>query len=181
MLVAGCGQAVGGDPRGDAAQGDTAEGGTAQDDTRPTRSAPPSSAPSAEPLDPCAWLDPADRSTAGLSVAGEPRDVAGAPACDYTEPGVGGVTITVDDASGVADLEAGADDVERLRIGARDAVRMADRAADDGTCAVVLATGPGSSVHIDVSSVDFTDTASSCERATTVAELVEPELPRRAE
>ncbi|TWH18971.1 DUF3558 family protein [Prauserella rugosa] len=171
----GCGH-VGGGPESRAQQDagpvvtSAAESSTAAEDA--------AGGSGSEAVDPCAWLDPADRSTAGLTEEGQRRDVAGAPSCDYTESGTGGVTITVDDTSGLDALRtAGEGEAERMRIGGRDAMRVADLAADDGTCAVLLATGPSSSVHVDVSSVDFTDTESSCVRARTVAELIAPDLP----
>lgn len=136
---------------------------------------------SADPAetDPCAWLTPAERSTAGLAVPGERRTVGSAAACDYTEPGAGGVTVTFDTASALADLRPDGE-ATSMRIAGREAQQVADTAADDGTCTVLLAAGPSSSVHIDVSTADFRGTRESCERASTVAELIAPELPGRA-
>lgn len=178
VLATGCGQAAGGSgPSGDAGS----DSGGPPPSSSPAPSSPSASASGSSDVDPCAWLTPADRSTAGLAEPGQRRDVGGAPACDYTESGAGGVTITVDDTSGLSDLDTGAEgDVERTRIAGRDAARVADRQADDGTCAVLLGTGPGSSVHVDVSTADFSGTDASCTRATTVAELIAPELPGRA-
>jgi hypothetical protein len=140
-----------------------------------TRSAEPTDAAA---LDPCALLDATDRSTAGLSALGEPTTVAGSRACEYVQPGAFGVTVTVDERTDLDTVRSRAAHVEDVRIGALDAVRIADPAADDGTCSVTVAVGrPGArSVHVDVTTTDFRDTAQACTRATTVAELIEPEL-----
>ncbi|TWE22177.1 DUF3558 family protein [Prauserella muralis] len=127
-------------------------------------------------LDPCALLGPADRSAAGLTSPGVAKRVGEASACDYTEPGTFGVTITVDGTSGLADLRTEHGRAEPLRIGAHDALRVADEQADDGTCAVLLGTGESASVHVDVSNSSFSDTALACDRARTVADLIEARL-----
>ncbi|EHR62179.1 Protein of unknown function (DUF3558) [Saccharomonospora cyanea NA-134] len=140
----------------------------------------PSTGPTREEagLDPCALLGARDRSSAGLTSPGEPTTVAGAPACDYVEPGAFGVTVTVDEHTDLEAVKARAPRAEELRVGSAPAVLVADRDADDGTCSVSLAAGrPGvSTVHIDVTTADFQDTAQACARATTVAELIEPEV-----
>ncbi|MBB3051310.1 hypothetical protein FHS23_002333 [Prauserella isguenensis] len=149
----------------------------ASSENTPSESAEPSSASPAE-TDPCAWLTPAERSTAGLAVPGERRTVGSVPACDYTEQGAGGVTVTFDTTSALADLRPDGE-ATPLRIAGREAQRVADPVADDGTCTVLLAAGSTSSVHIDVSTADFRGTRESCERASTVAELIAPDLPGR--
>ncbi|WP_307849541.1 DUF3558 family protein [Qaidamihabitans albus] len=126
---------------------------------------------------PCELLSPAERSSAGLTVPGEPKTVGDAAACDYTEPGSFGITITVDERSGLADLHEKPGRATPVRYGDRQALRVADEGADDGTCAVLLAAGDSASVHIDVSNTNFSGTALACERAGAVAELVEPDLP----
>lgn len=129
-------------------------------------------------LDPCGLLSPAERSTAGLTTTGEQKSLGGARACDYTEPGSYGVTITIDETSGLAALRTGQEGTaEQVRIGAHDALRVADHEADDGTCAVLLGTGESASVHVDVTNTNFTGTAEACTRADTVAGLIEPKLP----
>ncbi|MFF5992128.1 DUF3558 domain-containing protein [Prauserella flavalba] len=138
---------------------------------------PPSSTQPAA-LDPCGLLTPAERSTAGLTSTGEQKSLGGARACDYTEPGSYGVTITIDETSGLADLRTEEEGTaEQVRIGAHDALRVADHDADDGTCAVLLGTGESASVHVDVTNTNFTGTAQACTRADTVAGLIEPKLP----
>ncbi|GAA1224627.1 hypothetical protein GCM10009676_02810 [Prauserella halophila] len=129
--------------------------------------------------DPCAWLTPAERSSAGLAVPGEPRTVGSVPVCDYTEPGSGGVTVTFDTTSALTDLRPDGE-ATPLRIAGREARRVADLRTDDGTCTILIAAGPAASVHIDVSTADFRGTRESCERATAVAELIAPDLPGRA-
>lgn len=174
--AAACG-AVGGDATAGAEGASPAPSAEASSESGPSgRSAPPTADPAA--TDPCAWLTPAERSTAGLPVAGERRTVGSVPVCDYTEPGAGGVTVTFDTTSALADLRPGGE-VTPMRIAGREAQRVAP-AADDGTCTVLLAAGPSASVHIDVSTADFRGTRESCERASTVAELIAPELPGRA-
>lgn len=163
-LASGCGQ------RGDASA--SAAGSAAQGPPVGTGER----SPTAESTDPCALLSPAARSSAGLTVVGTRKHVAGARACDYTEPGGPGVLITVDERAGLADLRLSEERTRRIRIGRHEALRVADFRADDGTCAVLLGLGESASLHIDVSSADFKGTEQACARATTVAELIEPEL-----
>lgn len=170
--VSACGAAGGADASGGASGVSASTTVPSEDDARP------SSATAAE-ADPCTWLTPAERSTAGLTVPGERRTVGSAAACDYTEPGAGGITVTFDTSSALADLRPDGQ-ATPLRIAGREALRVADPAADDGTCAMLLAAGPEASVHIDVSTAEFRGTRESCERASTVAELIAPDLPGRA-
>lgn len=104
--------------------------------------------------------------------------MAGSPACDYVEPGAFGVTVTVDGHTDLEAVRSRAPQAEELRVGSAPALLVTDRHADDGTCSVSLSAGrPGvSTVHIDVTTADFQDTAQACTRATTVAELIEPEV-----
>lgn len=127
-------------------------------------------------LDPCALLSPQDRSTAGLNVLGVPKEINGARACDWTVPATFGVTITLDERNGLADLEIARRTATRTKVGGHDALKVADAKAGDGTCAVLIGTGEKSSVQIDVSNTNFTDTPLACERAVTVAGLAEPKL-----
>ncbi|PNE14084.1 hypothetical protein B1H26_37605 [Amycolatopsis sp. BJA-103] len=128
-------------------------------------------------LDPCALLGPRDRSSAGLNVLGVPKEINGARACDWTVPATFGVTITVDEKNGLADLEIARKTATRTKVGDREALKVADKKAADGTCAVLLGMGDKASVQIDVSNTNFTDTPLACERAVTVAGLAEPKLP----
>ncbi|WP_216216354.1 DUF3558 family protein [Amycolatopsis aidingensis] len=132
--------------------------------------------PALADLRPCELLGPVERSTAGLTELGTAKTVGGAPACDWTEPGVFGLLITVDAGTGLAGIDPAAGTPEELELGAHDALLVADRAADDGTCALLIGAGPGT-VQVDVSNTDFTDTDSACRRARTVGELIEPKLP----
>ena len=76
-------------------------------------------------------------------------------------------------------------DQQRVLLGELDtgahvrhpALKVADKKAADGTCAVLLGVGDGASVQIDVSNTAFSDTPLACRRAGTVAGLVEPKLP----
>jgi hypothetical protein len=128
-------------------------------------------------LDPCTLLSAQDRSTAGVNVLGVPKEINGARACDWTVPATFGVTITVDERNGLADLEVARRTATRTKVGGHDALKVADKKAADGTCAVLIGTGEKSSVQIDVSNTNFTDTPLACERAVTVAGLAEPKLP----
>jgi hypothetical protein len=144
--------------------------------------APSTSRPSAAPgtlaaLDPCTLLSPQDRSTAGVSVLGKPKDIAGARACDWTVPASFGVTVTLDERNGLADLAVAKKTATKTTVGAHPALRVSDKKAADGTCAVLLGVGDSGSVQVDVSNTGFTDTALACRRAGTVAGLVEPKLP----
>jgi hypothetical protein len=139
---------------------------------------PPSASPtSLAALDPCALLSPQDRSTAGVTVLGKPKDIAGARACDWTVPGTFGVTVTFDEKHGLADLDVAKKNATKTTVGRHPGLKVADKRAADGTCAVLLGVGDGASVQIDVSNTGFSDTPLACRRAGTVAGLVEPKLP----
>ncbi|WP_199748936.1 DUF3558 domain-containing protein [Amycolatopsis sp. WAC 01376] len=140
--------------------------------------APSSSAPAPDRgVDPCALLGPQDRSTAGINVLGVAKEINGARACDWTVPATFGVTITVDERNGLTDLEVARKTATKTKVGGRDALKVADKKAADGTCAVLLGMGEKASVQIDVSNTNFTDTPLACERAVKVAGLAEPKLP----
>jgi uncharacterized protein DUF3558 len=167
LLLAGCGQ-----------QTPPAAGGQTSASVAltvpPTASAAPGTLAA---LDPCTLLSPQDRSTAGVSVLGKPKDIAGARACDWTVPGTFGVTVTFDEKNGLADLEVAKKTATKTKVGAHPALKVADKKAADGTCAVLLGVGGAASVQIDVSNTGFSDTPLACRRAGTVAGLVEPKLP----
>lgn len=168
LTVSACGQGVAGQARIPVGGGG---------DARPPT--PATSAPAAgnAAVDPCALLGPQDRSTAGLNVLGVPKEINGARACDWTVPATFGVTITVDERNGLTDLEVARKTATKIKVGDRDALKVADKKAKDGTCAVLLGMGEKASVQIDVSNTNFTDTPLACERAVTVAGLAEPQLP----
>ncbi len=128
-------------------------------------------------LDPCTLLSPQDRSTAGISVLGKPKDIGGARACDWSVPGTFGVTVTLSETDGLADLEVAKKNATKTTVGRHPGLKVADKKAADGTCAVLLGVGDGASVQIDVSNTAFSDTPLACRRAGTVAGLVEPKLP----
>jgi hypothetical protein len=139
---------------------------------------PPLAAPaSLATIDPCGLLSPQDRSTAGLSVLGRPKDIDGARACDWTVPGTFGVTVTLDEKHGLAALDVAKKAATRTEVGTHPALQVADKKAADGTCAVLLGVGQAASVQVDVSNTGFSDTPLACRRAGTVAGLLEPKLP----
>jgi hypothetical protein len=138
---------------------------------------PSASATGLAALDPCTLLSPQDRSTAGVTVLGEPKTIAGARACDWTVPGTFGVTVTFDEKNGLADLDVAKKNATKTTVGTHPGLKVADKKAADGTCAVLLGVGDGASVQIDVSNTGFSDTPLACRRAGTVAGLVEPKLP----
>ncbi|MEU4250606.1 DUF3558 domain-containing protein [Amycolatopsis sp. NPDC026612] len=143
----------------------------------PAGPAPSASATGLAAVDPCALLSPQDRSTAGVNVLGKPKDIAGARACDWTVPGAFGVTVTFDEKNGLRDLDVTKKNATKTTVGTHPALKVADKKAADGTCAVLLGVGDGASVQIDVSNTGFSDTPLACRRAGTVAGLVEPKLP----
>jgi hypothetical protein len=128
-------------------------------------------------IDPCGLLSPTDRSTAGVTVLGKPKTIADARACDWSVPGTFGVTVTLDDKTGLTGLDVARKTATKTKIGAHQALQVADKKAADGTCAVLLGVGNSASVQIDVSNNGFSDTPLACRRAGTVAGLVEPKLP----
>ena len=128
-------------------------------------------------IDPCTLLTPQDRSAAGVSVPGKPKDIAGVRACDWTVPGTFGVTVSLSDTDGLADLQVAKKTATKTKVGSHPALQVADKKAADGTCAVLLGVGDTASVQVDVSNTGFSDTPLACRRAGTVAGLVEPKLP----
>lgn len=128
-------------------------------------------------LDPCALLSPSDRSTAGLTQLGKPKTIGEARACDWTVPATFGVTVTLDENAGLANLDVSQGTRTKKKVGTHQAVQLVDRKATDGTCAVLLGVGGSASVQVDVSNSTFSDSTLACRRATTVAGLVEPKLP----
>ncbi|OXM71852.1 MULTISPECIES: DUF3558 family protein [Amycolatopsis] len=142
----------------------------------PAPSAPPSPAGLAA-LKPCELLSATDRSTAGLTSLGEEKTIGTARACDWTEPGTFGVTVTLAEDAPLASLEIDKGTGKRVTVGAHRGFRVSDRRAGDGTCAVLLGVGQEASVQVDVTNTGFADTPLACERADTVARLIEPKLP----
>ncbi|MGV9364548.1 DUF3558 family protein [Amycolatopsis sp. NPDC003731] len=165
LLLGGCGQQP------------AAAGHPATSSASATTAPPPVAWTGLAALDPCALLGPQDRSAAGISVLGKPKDIAGAKACDWTVPGTFGVTVTLSATDGLAELDVAKKNVTKTTVGSHPALKVADKKAADGTCAVLLGVGDGASVQIDVSNTGFSDTPLACRRAGTVAALVEPKLP----
>ncbi|SDY00854.1 Protein of unknown function [Amycolatopsis xylanica] len=130
-----------------------------------------------DPLNPCELLSPSERSEAGLTSLGKAKPIGPTRACDWTETGKFGVTITLDGRNGLADLQLAKKTAKSKKVGSHQALEAADRKAGDGTCAVLLGVGDSASVQVDVSNTTFSDTGLACERAGTVAELIEPKLP----
>ncbi|UOX89961.1 DUF3558 domain-containing protein [Amycolatopsis sp. FBCC-B4732] len=143
----------------------------------PASSTPPVAWTGLAAMDPCTLLSPQDRSSAGVSVLGKPKEIAGARACDWTVPGAFGVTVTLSETDGLADLEVAKKTATKTTVGSHPALKVMDKKAADGTCAVLLGVGDAASVQIDVSNTGFSDTPLACRRAGTVAGLVEPKLP----
>jgi hypothetical protein len=133
--------------------------------------------PTLAEVEPCDLLSTTERSKVGLATIGTGKAIGAARACDWSAPGVFGVTVTVDDATGLADLKVAKKTATSAKVGTHDALRVSDKKAADGTCAVLLGVGEKGSAQVDVSNTTFTDTALACERAGTVAELIEPKLP----
>lgn len=127
--------------------------------------------------DPCALLSTVDRSTAGLSGPGKGKTIGPDQACDWTEPGTFGLTLTLSGSTPLSALQVPKSSAERLTVGRHRAIRVPDTAAGAGTCAVLLAAGENGSAQVDVTNSGFSDTALACRRANTVAELIEPKLP----
>jgi hypothetical protein len=107
--------------------------------------------PSLSQLKPCELLSPTERSTAGLTSLGKDKTIGAARACDWTEHGTFGVTITVDDRSGLSGLTTARKTATATTIGAHKALQVSDKKAADGTCAVLLGMSDSGSVQLDVS------------------------------
>ncbi|HJQ48843.1 MAG TPA: DUF3558 family protein [Amycolatopsis sp.] len=139
--------------------------------TEPTVS--PSAAPSTvlAALRPCALLSPSDRSTAGLTSLGKDKTIGTARACDWTETGTFGLTITLDDTAALADLNTAGG--KPVTVGRHHGVRV----GSTGGCGVLLAAGDRATAQVDVTNASFTGSAAACDKATTVAGLIEPKLP----
>ena len=145
----------------------------ASDGPAPTTATSPSAVPKSglAALDPCRLLSPSDRSTAGLTSLGKDKLIGTARACDWTETGTFGLSITLDDTAAPADLDTGGG--KQVAIGRHQAVKV----SSTGGCAVLLAAGEKASAQVDVTNASFSDSAGACERATAVAGLIEPKLP----
>ncbi|WP_406634779.1 DUF3558 domain-containing protein [Amycolatopsis sp. WGS_07] len=144
-------------------------------DGAPTPASPPSSsAPSLAKLDPCTLLSPQDRSSAGLTVQGKAKTIGEARACDWSVPSTFGLTITLDETNGLANLDVSDGKRTKKEVGSHQALQVSGRR---GTCAVLLDVGGGQSVQVDVTNANFADSALACSRASDVAGLLEPKLP----
>jgi len=162
-LLAGCGRMPGILP------------GAAAPSVPPTSSAAPRpSGPALAKLDPCALLSPQDRSAAGLTVPGKPKTIGEARSCDWTVPSTFGVTVTLDDANGLANLDVSEGKRTKKDVGGHQALQVSGR---NGACAVLLDVGGAASVQVDVTNAGFADSALACSRASAVAGLLEPKLP----
>jgi hypothetical protein len=126
-------------------------------------------------LSPCQLLTSVERSTAGLTSLGKDKTIGATRACDWTETGTFGLTVTLDDTAALSDLRV--DKGTKLTVGRHQAIKVTGRSGSDGTCAMLLAAGPSASAQIDVTNANFRDTTLACRRATTVAQLIEPKLP----
>ncbi|WP_020660652.1 DUF3558 family protein [Amycolatopsis benzoatilytica] len=135
---------------------------------------PPSSGASLAKLDPCTLLSPQDRSTAGLTVQGKPKTIGEARACDWTVPSTFGLTVTLDEVNGLANLDVSKGKRTKKDVGSHQALQVSGR---NGTCAVLLDVGGAASVQVDVNNASFADSALACSRASEVAGLLEPKLP----
>jgi hypothetical protein len=78
-------------------------------------------------------LTPVERSTAGLTSAGKDKTIGTGRACDWTETGDFGLTITLDDTAALTDLQVDKGTGTRLMIGGHQAVRAPD-SASPGCC-----------------------------------------------
>ncbi|MBN9741618.1 DUF3558 domain-containing protein [Amycolatopsis sp. A1MSW2902] len=143
-------------------------------DGGPPAPPPSSSAPSLAKLDPCTLLSPQDRSSAGLTGQGKPKTIGEARACDWTVPSTFGVTVTLDETNGLANLDLSDGKRTKKEVGSHQAVQVSGRR---GTCAVLLDVGGAQSVQVDVNNANFADSDLACSRAGDVAGLVEPKLP----
>jgi hypothetical protein len=142
-----------------------------------TVSTPTSAKPTLADFKPCDLLSPSDRSTAGLTTLGVDKTIGTARACDWTAPATFGVTVTLDDTTGLSGLKVEKKTATTKKVGAHPAMQVSDKKAADGTCSVLLGVGDSASAQVDVSNTTFSDTALACSRASTVAGLIEPKLP----
>ncbi|WP_158887309.1 DUF3558 family protein [Amycolatopsis anabasis] len=172
-LAAGCGAGSGATQPGASIHQTTVAASTGM---TATPSSKPGSALAA--IRPCELLSSVDRSSAGLTSMGKEKTIGRARACDWTESGVFGLTITLDESAGLNDLKIDKGTGRKLTIGAHQALQVADRRKADGTCAVLLAAGNSASVQVDVNNANFADTELACERASTAAKLIEPKVPQ---
>ncbi|GAA3568434.1 DUF3558 domain-containing protein [Amycolatopsis ultiminotia] len=136
-------------------------------------SAPTSSA-SLAGLDPCTLLSPQDRSTAGLTEQGKAKTIGEARACDWTVPSIYGVTVTLDETNGLANLDVSGGVRTKKKVGTHEALQVSGRG---GACAVLVGVRDSASVQVDVSNANFADVPLACSRASAVAGLLEPKLP----
>ncbi|WAL63672.1 DUF3558 family protein [Amycolatopsis cynarae] len=124
-------------------------------------------------LSPCELMTPAERSAAGLTSAGRAKTIGSARACDWTEPGTFGLTVTLDETAALTDLHPSGG--TKTTVGGHAAIKVPG--SGDGTCAVLLAAGGKATAQVDITNTNFRDTRLACQRAATVAQLIEPKLP----
>lgn len=148
-----------------------------------TGDAQPAAAPSSTPADstdslagtdPCALLTDPEAARLGFR---EPPEPFGDLGCDWNT-GEWGFVVTVDLGYGLAELDRADFTVEPapVRIGSHRAERGVP--GDGSSCTVWIPVSDSSLVSVDASNgAGVRDPGLACERATDVAELVEPKLP----
>ncbi|MQA09651.1 MAG: DUF3558 domain-containing protein [Pseudonocardiaceae bacterium] len=131
-----------------------------------------------EDIDACELLTEQEAQQVGFTEPGEPDDVAGNPTCDWRISGEWSVLVGVRANRGVDDLNLSQYDVEPdpITLGRHEAQRGATK--ERSGCAVWIRVGQSSSVSIGADNSGGVENPKlACERATKVAELVEPKLP----
>jgi hypothetical protein len=155
----------------------TNDGGLSEPDSPTSTTKPSSSRANPSPLDgidPCALLSDSDRTSLGLR-AGEPRKVGRSEGCDWLQSGVWGVAIGLRADLAFKDTDLRGAVAHPADIGRHEAYRVENAGGGRGACEVFVITGESSFAQVTVTY--GVDTAKACERALSVAKIVDPKLP----
>lgn len=144
----------------------------------PSSAGPPPAVPSPSGLaaiEACDLLTTQETSSLGMRPQGRAETVLGLRRCDWTTPGGGGVSTSINDRRGIDKLNlADASSVTDIRIGRHQAKRALE-GSGPGYCQVVFAVGD--TANVSVLALYLNDTARACAVADRAAALVEPKLP----
>lgn len=126
-------------------------------------------------IEACDLLTAQETSSLGIRPQGRAETVLGLRRCDWTTPGGGGVSTSINDRRGIDKLNlADASSVTDIRIGRHQAKRALE-GSGPGYCQVVFAVGD--TANVSVLALYLNDTARACAVADRAAALVEPKLP----
>ncbi|HKR48826.1 MAG TPA: DUF3558 family protein [Pseudonocardiaceae bacterium] len=126
-------------------------------------------------IEACALLTAQEASSLGMRPRGEAEEVRGLRRCDWTTPGGGGVSTSINERLGLSGVNFDdASSVTDVRIGRHQAKRALD-GIGPGYCDVDFAIGD--TANVSVLALYRNDTARACDVVDRAAVLVESKLP----